>query len=120
VAGANLAEVQAVLVSGSGVRVEKEPMGASATACPVKLTIDPSAEPGLREIRLITAKGASNAGRIWVGGYAPVLEKEPNESFSQPQPIEKTPAPFAAGQTRRRTGTTTPSTPGRARRGSSP
>jgi hypothetical protein len=90
VAGANLADVQSVLISGSGVKVEKD-AGGSAAACPVRLTIEPGAEVGLREIRVVTKSGASNAGRIWVGGYPSVLEKEPNEALSQPQVVQKTP-----------------------------
>src|SRR5262245_16751413 len=76
--GANLADVQEVLLSGNGVKVEKN--GASnATTCPLRVAISPDAEPGEREVRLITAGGVSNAGYLWVGLYPDLLEKEPNE-----------------------------------------
>lgn len=88
--GANLADVQSVVVSGAGVTVEKA-AGGSATACPVKLHLDASAEVGAREIRVVTKQGASNAARIWVGRYPSVLEKEPNDSLKEVQPLTGTP-----------------------------
>lgn len=90
VSGGNLADVQAVYVSGTGVKAETA-MGGSAGALPLKLTIDANAEVGMREVRVVTSKGASNAGRIWVGRYPDLLEKEPNDSRSQPQVLDKLP-----------------------------
>ncbi|MGV3723983.1 MAG: PPC domain-containing protein [Actinomycetota bacterium] len=89
--GANLADVQAILVSGSGVKVEKAAGGAAAS-CPVKIHIAPDAELGRREIRVVTSKGVSNAGRIWVGRYPSLIEKEPNNQRSEAQPITQLPA----------------------------
>jgi pre-peptidase len=90
VSGANLADSRQILVSGSGVKVEKG-MGGDASNLPVRLSIAPDAEIGVRELRIVTSRGGSNAGRIWVGNYPSVLEKEPNNTVSQPQPVEKTP-----------------------------
>ncbi len=90
VSGGNLADVQAVYVSGTGVKAETA-MGGNAGSLPLKLTIDPNAEIGMREVRVVTGKGASNAGRIWVGRYPDLLEKEPNDARSQPQVLEKLP-----------------------------
>ena len=78
VSGANLADVQTVLVSGAGVRIEKA-MGGSAGTCPVTLTVDPEAPVGMREVRVVTPRGVSNARRIWVGRYPHRLEQEPND-----------------------------------------
>lgn len=88
--GANLADAQAVLVSGAGVQVEKA-AGGTATNCPIKLRLDPAAEVGVREIRVVTKQGASNAARIWVGRYPAVVEKEPNDTAKQVQPLAATP-----------------------------
>lgn len=91
VSGSNLAEGQAVFVSGAGVKAELAP-GGNASTLALKLTLEPKAEVGVREVRIVTKKGVSNAGRIWVGRYPDLLEKEPNDLRTQPQLVEKFPA----------------------------
>jgi hypothetical protein len=88
--GSNLGSVQEVLVSGSGVKVEKG-AGGSAAACPVRLTVEPNAEVGPREVRVVTADGVSNGVRIWIGRYPDAVEKEPNDALAQPQPLAALP-----------------------------
>jgi hypothetical protein len=90
VSGGSLANVQKILVSGSGVKVEKAD-GGSATACPIRLTIAEDAPAGLREVRIVTTTGGSNAGRIWVGRYPDAQEKEPNDDRAKPQLLESFP-----------------------------
>jgi hypothetical protein len=88
--GGNLQGATAVLVSGEGVKAQitKNTEGGSL---PVQLTIDPKAVPGLRELRVVTPRGTSNAGRIWVGGYLEAGEAEPNNTLAAPQKLEKLP-----------------------------
>jgi hypothetical protein len=90
VTGSNLADVQALLVSGRGVQIERLP-GGSATACPVKLTIAPNAEAGTREIRLVTRNGVSNGAQLWVGRYPAAREKEPNDRMAEAQALPSFP-----------------------------
>jgi hypothetical protein len=90
VTGANLADVREVLVSGAGVKLEKAP-GGNAGSCPLKVTVDPGAEIGLRELRIVTKAGASNAARFWVGRFPDLREKEPNDDRSQPQVLKDFP-----------------------------
>jgi hypothetical protein len=90
IVGGNLAEPQAILVSGSGVKVEKG-TGGSAGSWPVKISIAPDAEMGMREIRVVTRTGASNAGRIWVDRFPSLLEKEPNDQSAEAQVLDKLP-----------------------------
>jgi len=84
--GANLADVQALVVSGSGVQLDRMP-GGSATACPVKVTISPNAEPGVREVRLVTRNGVSNSAHLDVGRYPSTQEREPNDRAAEAQPL---------------------------------
>ncbi|MFN3651177.1 MAG: pre-peptidase C-terminal domain-containing protein [Armatimonadota bacterium] len=90
VSGAALTEVREVLVSGSGVSASPG-MGGAAASLPIQLTIAADAPVGPREIRVVTAKGVSNAGRIWVGLYPDALEKEPNDALKQPQEVSSFP-----------------------------
>lgn len=90
VSGSNLQGATALLVSGTGIQaaIVKNTEGG---AMPVELTVAPDAAPGLREVRVVTPRGSSNAGRVWVGTYPDAVETEPNNSASQPQKLEKTP-----------------------------
>lgn len=90
VTGANLADVQALLVSGRGVRIERRP-GGTAGSCPVKLTFAPDAEAGTREIRLVTRNGVSNGAQLWVGRYPAAREKEPNDRLADAQALPSFP-----------------------------
>lgn len=90
VAGTGLAGATAVLAEEAGVRVETRP-GGSATKCPLRITVEKGAQPGPREVRLVTPNGVSNAALIWVGRYPDLVEKEPNDFTSPPQVVDKTP-----------------------------
>jgi hypothetical protein len=90
ISGSNLADVHSVFVSGGGVTVEKLPGGSEST-CPVQFTVAPGAELGHRELRVVTKRGASNAGRIWVGRFPSIQEKEPNDLPNQAQLVIKAP-----------------------------
>ncbi len=88
--GANLQGATAVLVSGEGVQAQIT-NATNAAALPVELTIAPNAKPGLREMRVITPRGASNGAHVWVGGYPEGNEVEPNNNLAAAQKVEKLP-----------------------------
>jgi hypothetical protein len=88
--GGNLQGATAVLVSGQGVKAEITKNTEGGTT-PLKLTLDPNAVPGVRELRVVTPRGVSNAGRIWVGSYPEANEAEPNNTLASPQKLEKLP-----------------------------
>ncbi|MFN3650332.1 MAG: PPC domain-containing protein [Armatimonadota bacterium] len=73
VGGGNLQGATSIVVSGSGVEaaITKNDNGG---ALPVELKIAADAEPGIREIRVVTPRGTSNAGRIVVGTYPEAAE----------------------------------------------
>jgi len=91
ISGSNLKDVKSILVSGSGVTIEPAAAGGGASVA-VKIRIAPDAEIGRREIRVVTPQGASNAGRLWVGRYPSVLEKEPNDLRTDAQVVSTFPA----------------------------
>lgn len=88
--GGGLQGATGVLLTGEGVQAQ---LGATtnAAALPVDLTIAPDAKPGLREVRVITPRGTSNAGRVWIGGYPQANEVEPNNALTAAQKLEKLP-----------------------------
>lgn len=91
--GGNLQGATALLVSGEGVQAQIT-KNDNAAALPVELTIAPNAAPGLRELRVVTPRGVSNAGRVWISAYPDVNEVEPNNLPSAAQKAEKLPAVF--------------------------
>ncbi len=90
VSGKALSPLKAVLVSGSGVTAAAGTPG-SATAATIRVSVDAKAEPGPREIRLVTENGASNAARIWIDAYQSVVEKEPNDTPAQAMALPEQP-----------------------------
>jgi hypothetical protein len=88
--GANLQDATAVLLSGEGVQADITNK-TNAAALALDLTIAPTATPGPREVRVVTPRGTSNAGRIWVGSYPEVNEIEPNTSLPTGQKLDKLP-----------------------------
>lgn len=88
--GGNLQDAKHVLISGKGVTatIGEKP---AAGNLPIQLKVAADAEPGLHEIRVITARGASNAGRIWIDVYEETNEKEPNNTLAQAQAVTKMP-----------------------------
>lgn len=89
-AGTGLAGVTGVLVEEGGLKVEARP-GGDAAKRPLRLTVDANAQPGPREIRLVTPTGVSNAALVWIGRYPDRVEKEPNDLKSPPEDLETTP-----------------------------
>src|SRR5262245_62063473 len=68
VEGANLQGATAVLVSGEGVTA-KITKNDNASSLPVQFTVASTAEPGMREVRVVTPRGTSNPGYISLGLY---------------------------------------------------
>lgn len=91
ITGTNLKDPAAIAVAGTGVKIERLEGGDDKTL-PVKITADKDAVPGVRELRVISGEGASNAARIWVGLWPDTVEKEPNDTLEAAQVVEKTPA----------------------------
>ncbi len=96
-AGKNLGRVDAVRVSGSGVKVELAGLVAAETVAgmvvadetlKVRVVVDPDAETGYREVRLDGAGGLSNLALIRVDRLPQVVEAEPNEKPEQAQKVE--------------------------------
>lgn len=71
-----MAGANAVLVGGTGVSGTLNP-GTGQTA-EVLLKIAPDAAPGPHEIRLVTPKGMSNPGYLWIGTLPEMLESGGN------------------------------------------
>ncbi len=55
---------------------KKQPNAQIAERVEIEVTIDPSAAPGDRELRLVTANGLTNPMRFQVGGLAEVREED--------------------------------------------
>lgn len=89
--GANLQGATGLMVSGEGVQAQIT-KNDNAAALPVELTIAPNAPAGVRELRVVTPRGVSNATRIWVSSYPDLNEVEPNNNLAQAQKVEKLPA----------------------------
>ena len=53
----------------------------------ISVTIAPDAQPGQRELRIITPGGVSNRFRFLVGPIREIAEKEPNSKKDQAQPL---------------------------------
>jgi len=88
--GGNLQGATQVLVSGTGIQAQIT-KNTEAGALPVELTIAPDALPGARELRVVTPRGTSNTGRIWLAAYPDANEVEPNNQLPQAQKLEKLP-----------------------------
>jgi hypothetical protein len=77
---------QSVLITGGGVTARvldaKDPAKVR-----IAVAIAPDAEPGVRELRILNAGGASNRARFAVGQLPEINEVEPNSEKSQAQNI---------------------------------
>lgn len=89
--GVGLLDVRQILLSGEGVTVEMLPPS-PRRICPVRFTLAANAEPGEREIRVVTSTGVSNAGHFWVGLYPDQREQEPNDAPGSAQSLVHLPA----------------------------
>ncbi len=85
--GARLSDAQAILLYRPGIEV-KELQAKDDKQFTVKLAIAPDCPLGFHALRVRTATGISNLQTISVGALPEVVEKEPNNDFSTPQPIE--------------------------------
>src|SRR5687767_7711219 len=74
--GANLSGASLALIAEQGVTIKIAGPGKDANSLPVTLDIASDAAPGPREIRVITPKGGSNPGYIWVGNLPESADKE--------------------------------------------
>src|SRR5687767_1701667 len=66
--GGNLNGATSVMVEGQGVTATVKD-AANAGALQLQLDVAANATPGLREVRVVTPRGVSNAGRIWLTSY---------------------------------------------------
>lgn len=82
VRGAYLNTTTAVRVDGRGVTAQLVPLDKgksySSSVVSVKITVAADATPGLHELRMVTAGGATNIARFAVGTLPEFLEIEPN------------------------------------------
>jgi len=90
IGGANLQGATQVLISGQGVTATVG-VNTNAASLPIELDIAPDAQPGMREIRVVTPRGTSNAERVWIGPYAEGMEVEPNNALTAAQKLDKLP-----------------------------
>lgn len=65
----------AVLFAGTGIKAEGIPEKGKTTELKIKVTVDKTASPGMREFRLACASGASTVGQILIADLPVVLEK---------------------------------------------
>lgn len=80
VEGANLGGATAALVSRPGVKAQVGAPAADGSSLPVTLEIAPDAAPGPYELRIVSPKGVSNPGYLWVGPWPERAETEPNNT----------------------------------------
>jgi hypothetical protein len=90
ISGANLQGATGVLVSGQGVTA-KITNNSNASSLPVELAIAADAEPGAREVRVVTPRGTSAARAIYLDVYPQINETEPNNTPAQAQVLTKFP-----------------------------
>lgn len=85
--GNRLADAQEVMLYGPGVEVVAitEPKDNQFKA---KVKVAPDCRLGIHAVRVRTASGLSNLVTFMVGPLPEVAEKEPNNEFTAPQPIE--------------------------------
>ena len=78
----------AVLFAGTGIKAEGIPEKGKTTELKIKVTVDKTASPGMREFRLACASGASTVGQILIADLPVVLEKTTlHADFATAQPI---------------------------------
>jgi hypothetical protein len=87
-----------ILVSGSGVAGEialpppkLEDLGKPAkeiTKLPIRFTVAPDAQPGVRDFRIVTPRGVSTIGQLVIAREAVVQETGKNDAAEQAQAIE--------------------------------
>ena len=88
--GDNLDGAKTVRVTGQGVKGELIKVVKGKTA-EISLTIDPDAEPGMRDLRLVTPGGVTNRSRFIVARGPELNEQEPNSKVSEAQALPALP-----------------------------
>ncbi len=83
--GQNLHDTSSIEFAGRGVRAEI--LSALGSKLKLKVTADGTAEVGRRDFRLTTRRGVY-VGVFDVGALPEMLEKEGNDDFRKPQPID--------------------------------
>lgn len=79
----------AVLFAGTGVKAEGIPEANKTNELKLKVTVDKTASPGMREFRLACASGASTVGQVLIADHPVVIEKTtPHADFATAQKIE--------------------------------
>ncbi len=85
--GARLGDAEGILLYREGVEVkEVKPTGDNQVE--VKLAIAANCPLGFHGVRVRTATGISNLQTFSIGALPEIEEKEPNNDFGNPQPIE--------------------------------
>jgi hypothetical protein len=87
--GDQLATTFGLWVSGGGIKGEI--VKAENNRVQLKLTVEPDALVGERDLRLVTKGGVSNRVRFIVGVLPEINETEPNNNLSQAQSIQTLP-----------------------------
>jgi hypothetical protein len=88
--GGNLNGATSVMIEGQGVTATIKD-AANAGAITLQLDVAANATPGMREVRVVTPRGVSNAGRLWLTAYPGVNEVEPNNTPPMPQKLAAVP-----------------------------
>lgn len=82
--GQNLHDTASVQFAGKGVKAEI--LLASASKLGIRVTVDGTAETGLRDFRLTTGRGVY-VGVFDIGALPEIRESEKNDDYRKPQPI---------------------------------
>ncbi|MEZ6125257.1 MAG: hypothetical protein R3C49_19080 [Planctomycetaceae bacterium] len=94
--GRSMSSASQVMISGTGVNAVLLPADkgrrVTSSSVPIQITADAEAEPGIRELRLVTPGGVSNVVRFVVGTLPEVTEQEPNNDDSISERITAIPA----------------------------
>ena len=88
VVGRNLKAVDQWWISGGGVAVVEATATGEASAT-LKVKVEPTAEPGFREVRAVGAGGVSNLALVRIDTLDQVAEHEPNDAIDQPTLIPR-------------------------------
>jgi hypothetical protein len=81
-------EPQQVLFYEPGITAKSLERGADDHQLKAVLSIAPDCEAGIHGVRVRTATGLTNLRTFHVGTLPEIEEKEPNNAFEKPQPIE--------------------------------
>ncbi len=88
--GENLGGATAVFIGGRGVSL-KPGESKDPKILPINLDIASDAAPGPHEVRIVTPKGVSNPGYVWVGVLPETPEAEPDNQPEQAMKLNALP-----------------------------